>query len=289
MRGSLGVKGKVGPRGLAFLLFVFALVLAGCASRMETADGLARPRGWVSAIVATPEFDLFTFAPRTFVPSQPLVVYVEGDGYAFISPTQVSDDPTPREPVGLELAAADPRANVVYIARPCQYVSGPHRHNCVPAYWATARFAEPVVAAVDAVVAHYVRASGARRVAYVGYSGGAAVAALVAARRADSASLITVGGVLDHATWTSLDGMTPLWYSLNPADFAGRLAGLPQVLFVGGDDTVVPEVVDRAYAARFPAGRQPDVVVVPGYDHECCWAAHWTELLRRTPFFAGTQ
>ena len=278
------MKGKVGPRGLAFLLF--CAVLSGCAGRLETAEGLARQRQWVSAIVATPRFDLFTYAPRTFVPSQPLVVYVEGDGYAFISETQVSDDPTPRDPVGLELAVADPRPNVVYLARPCQYVSGPHRRNCAPAYWTLARFSEQVVSAVDAAVGHYVRASGARRVDYVGYSGGGAVAALVAARRPDSASLVTVGGVLDHATWTSLDGMTPLYYSLNPADYADRLAGLPQVLFVGGDDTVVPEVVARAYAARFPAGRRPTIIVVPGYDHDCCWRDHWPELLRRTPFLA---
>jgi pimeloyl-ACP methyl ester carboxylesterase len=252
---------------------------------METAQNLARQRQWVSRVVATPTFDLFTFGPRAFVASEPLVVYVEGDGYAFISPTQLSDDPTPRDPVGLELAVADPRPNVVYVARPCQYVTGPHLRNCHPAYWSTARFAEPVVAAVESVVARYVADSGATRVAYVGYSGGGAVAALVAARRSDSAALVTVAGVLDHATWTSLDGMTPLGYSLNPADFADRLAGLPQVHFVGGDDDVVPEVVARAFAARFPADRKPGVVVLPGYDHVCCWSAHWPALLQRTPLF----
>lgn len=184
--------------GLALLLF--SLVLSGCASRLETAESLAASRHWRSEIIATPTFDLYSFGPSRFVADEPLIVYVEGDGYAWISRTQLSDDPTPRRPLALELAVADPRPNVTYLARPCQYVSGRNRRNCLPAYWDTAGYSEGVISAFDTAVTTLVRRAGTHKVFYVGYSGGGAVAALVAARRSDSAGLVTVAGVLDHVT-----------------------------------------------------------------------------------------
>jgi pimeloyl-ACP methyl ester carboxylesterase len=246
---------------------------------METAETLAATRQWRSEVISTPVFDLASFGPARMAGGSPLIVYVEGDGAAWMSRTQLSNDPTPRRPVALELAVADPRPNVVYLARPCQYVTGRNRRNCQPAYWDTAGYSEDVVSSVDAAVSVLARRAGASKVVYVGYSGGGAVAALVAARRSDSAGLVTVAGVLDHATWTRLDGVDPLRYSLNPADEAARLAGLPQLHYSGGRDKTVPTAVARAYAARFAPNARPKLVVVPDYDHECCWAAGWRGLI----------
>lgn len=242
---------------------------------------LAGRRQMVSTVIDGGQFDICTMAFPSWVAGAPLSVYIEGDGYAFINRHRLSDDPTPRRPVALELAVRDPAPNVVYLARPCQYVTGAHRRNCHPAYWSVARYAEEVVAAINAAIDRLLTVSGAPRVALYGYSGGGAVALLVAARRSDVLRVVTVAGVLDSDTWTGLDGMAPLSASLNPADLAARLVRVPQWHFVGAKDTVVSAQVARSYAARFPTGQMPVIRVVPGMDHDCCWADHWPELLRQ--------
>lgn len=202
---------------------------------------------------------------------------------------QLSSDPTPwNEPMGLQLATADTRPNAVYLARPCQYVSGPNRRNCQPAFWDTAAYAAEIVDVYMEAVDVLKHRSGASEVIMVGYSGGAALAALVAARRSDCVGLMTVAGVLDHRAWTRADKVGDLAYSLNPADEAGRLVGVPQIHYSGRSDDQVPTAQARAYAARFPPGRRPRIEIVEGYGHECCWARDWPQRSKR-PLFAPSD
>ena len=77
--------------------------------------------------------------------------------------------------------------------------------------------------AIDALKA----ASGALGIALAGYSGGGAMAALIAARRPDTVCLVTVAAPLDTGAWTQAIGVSPLRTSLNPLDHAARLASLP--------------------------------------------------------------
>lgn len=275
--GAVGVLNR-----LIVVLFILPALWA-CGSNLDDASSLAARKRLAPQIVNAGPFDLLAFAPASFTPGMPLTVYVEGDGFAWVTSTRLSDDPTPRRPVALELAVADPAPNVVYVARPCQYVKGTQRRNCHPAYWSSARFAEEVVAATDRVVEHFRSVANASAVRLTGYSGGGALAVLVAARRADVQRVVTVAGVVDTEAWTSLDGTTPLFHSLNPAQVAERVAGIPQIHFVGADDKVVPAAVARSFADRFPPDRRPPVTIVPRQGHECCWAEVWPALLARTP------
>lgn len=268
------------PASAAALLTFSLGFLAGCASPDHQAIALAGQRRMVPVEVDGGFFDLFTFAPPHWVPGAPLSVYIEGDGRAFLHRTRLSDDPTPRQPVALELAVRDPASNVIYLARPCQYGRAGGRRNCHPAYWSTARYAEEVVAATSRVIDHYVAASAAGGVRLYGYSGGSAVALLVAARRSDVTEVTTIAGLLDIDAWTRMQGVTPLTGSLNPADAADRLMNVAQTHLVGGDDDVVPVAVAESFLRRFPADRRPRVAVIPGLDHRCCWAERWPGLLR---------
>jgi pimeloyl-ACP methyl ester carboxylesterase len=263
------------------LLFFGALALASCASRTEIAARVAAEKGMVPRVIPTQNFDIATWVPRKFEPGQPLIVYIEGDGLAFITVTQISDDPTPVRPMAMDLAVRDARPNVVYIARPCQYVAGAQKRNCYHPYWTNARFASEVVGSVNAVIERLVTEAGAPTVKLYGYSGGGAIAALVAATRKDVVRLVTVAGVLDHATWTRLDGMTPLSYSLNPVSYVAALEKVPQLHYIGADDDVVPSAVAKAYQARFPSDHRPELVIVPGVDHDCCWTKLWPGLLNK--------
>jgi len=272
-------RGAAGWPLLVLVCLLVAVSLSGCSSGRERAVAMAGPRHLFPSEVDGGSFTLFTLAPLRWEAGAPLSVYLEGDGHAWIDRNHLSDDPTPRNPVALELAVRDPAENVVYIARPCQYVVAAALRNCQPAYWSTARYADEVVSAVNAAIERYRVAAGANRVRLYGYSGGGTLALLVAARRSDVAGVGTVSAVLDTAAWTRLTDATPLFDSLNPADFAARLAAVPQYHLVGADDAVVPPAVAFSYLSRFPADRRPRLVVVPGQGHECCWAEGWPESL----------
>ena len=91
--------------------------------------------------------------------------------------------------------------------------------------------------------------------------------------------LITVTSNLDHAVWTARNGVTPIRDSLNAANVAKDIQHIPQVHFIGGDDTNVMVADVEAYMARMSDTGQSQVVVVPGQEHVCCWVQSWRALL----------
>jgi pimeloyl-ACP methyl ester carboxylesterase len=210
-----------------------------------------------------------------------LHVYLEGDGLAWLTRRRASSDPTPEDPVGLELAARDPGpAAVLYLARPCQY-GGASEPPCDVSVWTAARFSDAVVASVDDAISRDVRARGATRLMLFGYSGGGVVAALVAARRHDVARLVTVASPLDHSVWTREVGATALGGSLRPVEFAPALRAIPQVHFVGARDARVPRSAVDAYVVALGAPPAVRVESVADFDHHCCWETAWPDLLDR--------
>ena len=272
------------PLGPALAAGVALAMLTACASvdRSGTADSLARPAGMTRSLVQTSTFVLTAFS-RQRDPAAPLVVYIEGDGLAWVSRTEPSKDPTTRTPVALTLAVLDPAPNVLYLARPCQYTPADRDRRCGNSeYWTSRRFAEEVIAAANQAIDQSLRAGG-RGVRLVGFSGGGAVAALVAARRTDVIDLRTVAGNLDHVTLHRIHGVSQLRGSLNAADVAAQLAALPQLHLVGGrDKTIVPQVVE-SYANRAADRRCIEVKRVESASHEDGWPEVWPATLRTAP------
>lgn len=270
------------------MLPLMVILLAACANvpsqseRHLDADALASARGWQSSVIPAGPFNLLAYGPLRFAPDDSLTIYIEGDGFAWVTASQPSTDPTPRDPVGLRLALAQPTGNVVYLGRPCQY-GGAGQPECAPKYWTGARFSVEVIEASSAAVDVLKARAGAQRLVLVGYSGGGAVAALLAARRTDIASLVTVAGNLDHRAWTSFHHVDPLTAeSLNASDVADQLATLPQTHFVGERDEVIPPEL----AQRLPVGLRGkngrNIRVISGFDHHCCWADMWPALWHET-------
>ncbi|MDQ6959723.1 MAG: hypothetical protein Q9M27_01740 [Mariprofundaceae bacterium] len=257
-----------------------ALLIAGCihvptaADRTQRALAMAKQAGWHQQIIATDRFDLAAFTPQHPVKTDTLIVYIEGDGLAWISRSTPSTDPTPVHPLALQLALREPEA-AVYLAHPCQYAKDAQKRNCSAKYWAGYRFAPEVIHAENEAVDKLKQQSGASRLVLVGYSGGGGTAALIAAKRKDVVYLVTIAGNLDTAAWANLHRISPLTGSLNPADFWQALQYIPQTHYVGEQDRTVPPAVARSYAARFPPEHQPVIVVLPGFDHHCCWANAW--------------
>ncbi len=262
---------------------MLALLAAGCATipdgveRRAYADMLAYREGWQAAALPAGDFSLAAYLPREIARTARLSIYIEGDGFAWITGSQPSRDPTPRDPVALRMALAQPGGNAAYLARPCQYVDA-EATGCTQRYWTNARFAEEVIAATDNAIEQLKVRFGARQLTLIGYSGGAAVAALVAARRSDVDRLITVAGNLDHRAWTEHHRVTPLDQSLNPASFGHRLERVRQWHFAGGQDRVIPPALVHSFANALPAGKRSRVIIEPEFDHRCCWAEQWHRL-----------
>lgn len=268
------------------LLLLLLPGLAGCLSlspglRRDNAEQMAAASEWKQVRLPAGRFVLAGYLPKT-IPANTttLTIYIEGDGLAWINPSLVSPDPTPINPVGLALALRHPRGAAAYLARPCQYVAGPDTQGCSTQYWTNLRFSPEVVDSADQAIDLLKEQFQATQLVLVGYSGGGAVAALVAARRHDVALLVTVAGNLDHQPWTEQHHTTPLTGSLNPADAWEQLRDLPQLHFIGGKDEIVGREVAEAFARHFPADRRPEIRVVPDFDHTCCWAEQWPELFK---------
>jgi pimeloyl-ACP methyl ester carboxylesterase len=179
----------------------------------------------------------------------------------------------------LHLALRHPNRAAVWLGRPCQYVVPADWRGCETAYWTDKRFSEDVIAASNSAIDQLKSRAGARQLIVVGYSGGGAVAALIAARRNDVIRLVTVAGNLDHREWTRWHAVAPLQGSLNPIDFTAELTVIPQTHWVGGRDTVVGRRLADAFAARFPLGHKPAVRELQDADHFVGWIEHWPELL----------
>jgi dienelactone hydrolase len=152
--------------------------------------------------------------------------------------------------------------------------------GCNEKYWSSHRFAPEVVVAINHAIDKLKQRFKAKKLALVGYSGGGAIAALVAARRSDVVRLITVAGNLDHVFWTRQRNLTSLHGSLNSADDWQALLNIPQLHFIGGRDLVISRDVTESYLDRYPADRRPQIKVIEEFDHLCCWVKRWSELLQ---------
>jgi len=255
------------------------LTVPSASERLSTAFRIASGAGFEKEIVRTDTF-LLTAYKRLTEPGKPLHIYIEGDGYAWVTRNRVSGDPTPREPMMLSLAAEDPASNVVYLARPCQYTPPSQNQKCREFYWTDGRFSEEVVRSMDQAVSYFVEKAKAPGVDLIGYSGGAAVAVLVAARRTDISSLRTIAGNLDPGLVNRYHEVSPLEGSLDPMEVAPQIASLPQLHFVGGDDETVPFEVVGSFLKQMGDERCFRIKTVPDASHKNGWVESWPQLLR---------
>ncbi len=274
---------KSGDWGRVMAAIGAALFLAGCAQldRVAHADALAAPAGLQHEQIDAGDFVLTAYV-RITRPDRPIDLYIEGDGLAWLSRSEPSLDPTPREATGLALAAADPASNVAYLARPCQFTPMALNPRCGIPEWTGRRYAPEVVTSMNDAVGRIAARVPGQRINLIGYSGGAAIAVLVAARRSDIASIRTVAGNLDDEYVNRLHGVSPMPESLNPIDVAAQVATIPQIHFSSAQDAVVtPEVAQRFIDATGPRCAQSHVV--SGLAHDGDWARLWPTLLDDVP------
>jgi dienelactone hydrolase len=265
-----------------FLCWLFPLCVACETYLFDPADdinSLASKYGWQKYSATYRNLTLAGFFKGTSKQADVLHIYIEGDGAPWPSPWAPPEDPTPLTPVALKMALADPHPHILYVARPCQLTRGKARQGCHIKLWTSARFSSAVVDLTNTAITRYVDRIGATQLVLFGYSGGGAVAALVAARRMDVISLVTAAGTLDHAAWTAHHKATPLKGSLNPARFGKKLSKISQIHFVGENDDIMPLSIAKSYLKNLGAFNKAQIILLTDYDHSCCWASDWPKLL----------
>ena len=268
---------------------VIICAVSGCAvfphsehARIQHADRIAQSSQLDKRLIPTQSF-LITVYERLKTPGRPLYVYLEGDGYAWVSLRRPSGNPTPRNPIALRLAALDPAENVVYVARPCQYTPRAEDSACEVAYWTERRFSEEVIASLNEALERLVQQGRPSETHLVGFSGGGTIALLIAARRTDITDVRTVAGNLNPEAVNRSHGVGMSQTDMNPMDVAAALAALPQQHFIGTRDAVVPAAIARSYFDASGKSRCVQVISVEGATHETGWLNRWQELLK-TPF-----
>ncbi|WP_249584761.1 alpha/beta hydrolase [Pseudomonas viridiflava] len=253
------------------MILLISALIAGCQSPRQALQQLADEHGRQLQILPGQSFALAALLPTNVPPAGRLRVYLEGDGHAWATATQPSLDPSPRKLLVPRLAIDDPTPNA-YLARPCQFVTSP---GCKTALWTDQRFSQEVVTRLSQALDLLKQRYGNQSFELVGYSGGAALALLLAAQRDDVTQVQTLAGNLSPRLWAHTQHLTPLAGSLDPLDYPRRLAGIPQRHFSGTLDEVVPTALAQAYRERLRSGVCNRVVVVEGVSHEAGWDRVW--------------
>lgn len=266
------------------LSLLLSLVLSGCRSAIPSpALRAAQAETYVASdpqlerhVYTATLFNLLAYQPKSPCSGEIMHLYIEGDGLAWKTSRLVSNDPTPLNPLALKLMLRDPTANKIYLARPCQYVSN---DACQRKYWTSHRFSRDVIADYLQVLDQIKLEYGVKSFVLFGYSGGGAIATLIAAQRDDISTLVTVAGNLDTAFWTRKHYLAPLIGSLNPADYSDSLGRLTQYHLVGGRDRVIDESVFLSYQSRFVDKSSLNVQVYDPFSHSQGWESQWRTIL----------
>jgi len=260
------------------IILTIALLSSGCVSKLSpkvrqyTADTVAQSGNLVQQKIATDDFLLTTYQRfDATADNKQMVVYIEGDGMAWISRDQLSSNPTPVQPIALKLASIDTNANVLYIARPCQYLWPQKMNRCSSRYWSDKRGSEEVISSINQAISIVKQKQNISSIRLIGYSGGGGIAALIADRRADVNEFVSVSGNLNYKLFTQTHNLSPMNGSIDPITVANQIGSIPQIHYVGADDKIIPRQIALSFSDK--------VKVINDVSHDN-WPDKWAQILR---------
>lgn len=241
--------------------FAIILMLSGCAT-------ITPPPEFAYKEISTRNFTLASWQKNTN-PKAPYKIYIEGDGHAFNSSGRPTSDPTPQGTLVRELAFGDKSPNVIYLARPCQYIKSP---ICSQRHWTTARFAPEVINSEYEAVKQIARDN---PVILIGFSGGAQIAGLITSAKPglNIKKIITIAGNLDHLAWTEYHHLPPLNESMNLESYQKQYLDIPQIHYVGSNDNVIPPFLVKDFI-----GNNHQLIIIDGATHNRGWESIYPQI-----------
>lgn len=284
----------------ACILILVLCLLSGCVSQQalsinkvnQTAENIAELNHFEKQLITTNHFTLTSFQKfrATNIKghsthNNAITIYIEGDGRTWMTRSKLSDNPTPKNPLALKLAVLDKSPHVAYLARPCQYTPLDLEMACTPLIWSDQRYSTAVIESMNHAVEKLKNTAKANKIHLVGFSGGGAVALLIAANRQDIASIRTVAGDLNPNALSQYHHTSPLTGSLDPMMAAKQLIHIPQQHFSGEKDTTVPPFIAEGYInfLTHTGSHCAEKIVLKNATHHEAWEANWPMLLEK-PF-----
>lgn len=267
------------PRCLRLLApLYFSAILLGCATPAENFIGTATQLGFsIQDLDGNPyQHKLFANPEAQYADNiNTLHIYLDGDGTPWERNTRIAEDPTPRNPVILKLMVKD-QGPALLLGRPCYY--GLNRSDlCNNRLWTSHRYASEVVNSMLAALKHWISPRKVKHLVLIGYSGGGALATLLAPLLDKTSTVVTIAGNLDIIAWSERHGYISLSGSLNPMTDAHIPPDIKQFHLAGLEDFNVPADIIESFSAT-----QKNALFLPqpGYTHSCCWIEIWPDILK---------
>ncbi|WP_349431438.1 hypothetical protein Q9L42_016600 [Methylomarinum sp. Ch1-1] len=204
-----------------------------------------------------------------------LHIYIDGDGTPWMRGRWPTSDPTARNPMILKILQADP-SPAILLGRPCYHGLG-ESNACDVRYWTSHRYAQAVVDSMKTALRRWAAKTSHPKLTLIGFSGGGVLSVLMSYDLKEVETLITVAANLDVAAWSRQHNYRPLPQSLNPVDSPPLPARIRQIHFAGLRDQNVPAAIIKHYSERQHSAQFHPL---PEFDHHCCWAENWSDLLK---------
>ncbi len=206
--------------------------------------------------IQTSYFSIAVWEKKGIKKGKPLRIYFEGDG-----------NPNPQNAVAFDYAKQDPTDNVIYVARPCQWVKDKLCEQ-KPQIYTSARFHEEIMKEMEELTTYLVKKYQAPSVELIGYDGGAVVA-LNMSLKVPTSRIITIAGITDIVAYNTYHNITDMDMetTVNPTEDLIFLARIPQIHYVGKEDNVTPRRLVERFVSRMKNPKSAAVKVVPNVKH----------------------
>lgn len=254
-----------------FYIAVLSFFVCSCAATpskiREDLVLKSSPIGFSEKIYQTNNFKIF-FLQKLADKNSPINIFIEGDGRAWLSKRVVSPNPTPKNLLLANMALKDSSPNVIYFARPCQFVED---DRCEKKYWTTDRFSKPVIESYEQILSQFKN----RDINFIGYSGGAAVAILLASEMENIKSIKTIAGNLDYNAFTKYHKVDSLNDEMDIDSAIAKISTIPQVHYMGGNDEVITKEVFESFKSKIENSEENSAhikfITIPDATHTKGW------------------
>ncbi len=258
-----------------YCFVLVCLLLQACTTASEHFDLTANDYRFDILTVKASKFNhrLYINAPAQNHQGNTLHVYLDGDGSPWFRNKWISQDPTSRHPLILDLMKQD-TAPAVMLGRPCYHQAGPERF-CDNRLWTSHRYNREIVESMALGLNHWLTKNRYDQLILIGYSGGGSLAMLMAPYLDDVDAIITLCANLNTTKWSHHHGLQALSGSLNPAEQPTLPTAIRQFHIAGDNDAIVPARIVKTFAQK----QNNAVYLHYPEKHHCCWQKRWKTIL----------
>lgn len=187
------------------------------------------------------------FSLQKTINEQEVIVYIEGDGLSWIDRFTPSSDPTPVDPLTFKLAKLDQSLNVIYLARPRQYVIS---NECRKEIWTKLQYSKAILGLYEQILDEIAQKHS--EVHLIGYSGGSVIAMHLASLDNEKVkSVRTIAGNINPNEFTKLLNLSSYQTSINLDLIDDKIKDISQTHYYGNKDKVIPKEIYSNYQDQY--------------------------------------